>query len=133
MLHDLSCVLLTILLRSRRCAAAGVEVCVRVCEMSRVHARHMLPARTASREWGGEQVYVCVQRCAESCVVWDALGVCGRGAFAWRRSVGAREARRAVSGRSRAARGRAAASVGGAGAAATAIRGPVFRTFFLGS
>ena len=82
MLHDLSCVLLTILLRSRRCAAAGVEVCVRVCEMSRVHARHMLPARTASRGWGGEQVYVCVQSCAESCVVWDALGVCGRGAFA---------------------------------------------------
>ena len=66
----------------RRCVTAGVEMCVRVCRMGRVHARHVLPARTASCGRCAEQVYVCVQRCAESCVVWDGLGVCGRGAFA---------------------------------------------------
>ena len=31
---------------------------------------------------GAKQVHACVQRFAESCLVWDALGVCGRGAFA---------------------------------------------------
>ena len=90
----------------------------------------LLPRACVQR---GQCAKLCACQCAQnedvhSCVC--TIGVSRECAGVWRRSVGAREARRAVSGRSRAARGRAAASVGGAGAAATAIRGPVFRTFF---
>lgn len=75
----------------------------------------------------------CACECAQSehahsCVC--RVGASRERAGSWRRSVGARRARRAVSGRARATWGRATASVGEARAAPPDIRGPLPKILF---
>ena len=79
----------------------------------------------------------CAKCCAVVCAQADVVCwfVCTTGASrerasGWRRSAGARRARRAASGRARVAWGRAAASVGGASAAPPDIRGPFYSQLF---